>query len=98
MMEALSGVENLSEVDGEEEEGKTATFPFLSKLFSGTDGPGPGSPPSENPRPNRETKEREQSGNGKKRKFLESYCISLTQKAHEGSWTGSSAGRRRRSA
>ena len=82
MMEALSGVESLSEVDGEEEEGKTATFPFLSKLFSGTDGPA--SPTSDNPRPNRETKEREQSNSGKKRKFLESYCISLTQKAYEG--------------
>ena len=43
MLQAMSGVENVEdlpggdETDGEEEEGKTATFPFLNRLFSGGD-------------------------------------------------------------
>lgn len=82
MMEAMGGVESLSEIEGEEEEGKTATFPFLSKLFNGGEGQLP--QPGENPRQGRENKERDINGNGKKRKFLESYCISLTQRARDG--------------
>ena len=43
MMQAMNGVENIEDLpggeegDGEEEEGKTATFPFLNRLFSGGD-------------------------------------------------------------
>ena len=42
MMQAMNGVENIEDLpggdedDGEEEEGKTATFPFLNRLFSGS--------------------------------------------------------------
>ena len=59
MMEALSEVENLPEIlDGEDdEEGKTATFPFLNKLFGGPNGPE--RPLGEVPPPNREGKSRE---------------------------------------
>ena len=45
MMQAMSGVENLmdlpdgSDDDSEEEDGKTATFPFLNRLFSGGEMP-----------------------------------------------------------
>ena len=45
MMQAMSGAENLMDLpggdedDGEEEEGKTATFPFLNRLFSGGEMP-----------------------------------------------------------
>ena len=83
MMEALSEAENLPEIiDGEDdEEGKTATFPFLNKLFSGPNGPE--RPLGETPTPNREGKRNENSGN-KKSKYLENYCISLTQKARDG--------------
>ena len=40
MMQAMNGVENIEDLpggeeDSEEEEGKTATFPFLNRLFSG---------------------------------------------------------------
>ena len=40
MMQAMNGVENIEDLpggeeSGEEEEGKTATFPFLNRLFSG---------------------------------------------------------------
>ena len=41
MLQAMNGVENIEDLPGgedageEEEEGKTATFPFLNRLFSG---------------------------------------------------------------
>jgi ATP-dependent Clp protease ATP-binding subunit ClpC len=82
MMETLGGVESLTETENTEDEGKTATFPFLNRLFGGTD-----EPPAQGefPRAGREPKEKEQNGtNSKKRKYLESYCLSLTQRAREG--------------
>ncbi|UOO37410.1 ATP-dependent Clp protease ATP-binding subunit [Oscillospiraceae bacterium CM] len=82
MMEAMGGVESLTESENGEEEGKTATFPFLNRLFSGPDDP---AAPNEFPRPGREQKEKDSAGqNSKKKKYLESYCISLTQRAREG--------------
>ncbi len=87
MMTALSEVENLPAImDGEDtdEDGKTATFPFLNKLFGNMGGNGE-NPFGEAMPPNREGKTRENSGgNGKKNKFLDNYCISLTQRAREG--------------
>ena len=84
MMEAMSGVENLMEIeDGDDEDGKTATFPFLNKLFNknGDGGvPFAGSGPA--PRQGGE-KEKDKPKN-KKRKFLENYCICLTRRAAEG--------------
>lgn len=81
MMEAMGGVDSLTETDSVEEDGKTATFPFLNRLFGGPD-----EPPSQTefPRPSREPKDKEGSTGSKKRKYLESYCISLTQRAREG--------------
>ena len=88
MMQAMGGAENLAELpdgsddNGEEEEGKTATFPFLNRLFSGGEMP-------KNPEDgaeeggSRDRREKKDGKNGK-RKFLESYCISLTQKAKDG--------------
>ena len=89
MMQAMSGVENIEDLPGpeegeEEEDGKTATFPFLNRLFSGSDAPrgGDTAPESDAAGRGRE-KERKEPKNGK-RKYLENYCISLTQKAQEG--------------
>ena len=85
MVEAMGGLESLAEVennDNNEEEGKTATFPFLNRLFNGPD-----DSPGQNdfPRPSREPKESPSgSPNIKKRKYLENYCLSLTQRAREG--------------
>jgi len=83
MLEAMGGVDNLAEADNLEEEGKTATFPFLHRLFGGPDDP---SAQNEYQRPGRESKDKETGGpgSGKKRKYLENYCISLTQRAREG--------------
>ena len=87
MMNAMTGVENIEdlpggdEADGDEEEGKTATFPFLNRLFSGGDVPRSESP--EEGGQQRDRREKKEPKNGK-RKFLENYCISLTQKAKDG--------------
>ena len=81
MMNALGGAENLMDLangeDGNDDDGKTATFPFLNRLFGGPAGQG-----------NAKTEEPQQkeSGNPKsaKHKFLDNYCIDLTQRAREG--------------
>ena len=88
MLQAMSGVENIEDLPGpeegdeEEEDGKTATFPFLNRLFSGSDAPRGDAAPEGDQGRGRE-KERKEPKNGK-RKYLENYCISLTQKAQEG--------------
>lgn len=85
MMSAFGGAEEaegmLAAEPGEEDEGRTATFPFLNKLFGN------------GPQPKREDNSTDGAGkpnnptgkdNRSKRKFLENYCISLTKKAAEG--------------
>ncbi len=87
MLQAMSGVENIEDLpsgedDGEEEEeGKTATFPFLNRLFSSGDAPKSGESAEEGEK--RDRREKKEPKNGK-RKYLEGYCISLTQRAKEG--------------
>ena len=84
MMQAFGSAEEMNDLpDGEdeddEESGKTATFPFLNRLFNN------GNPPAEQPResgnagaqPNGRKKEQ-------KRKFLDNYCINLSQRARDG--------------
>ncbi len=84
MMEAMGGMEALAETDNADEEGKTATFPFLNRLFGGPDD-APAKEGGELPRPGRPSKDKEQSSaGGKKRRYLENYCISLTGRAREG--------------
>ena len=103
MVEGFGGMEAIANIDPEDE-GRTATFPFLNKLFSGPEGDpraegqpphpwrggefpggpagpdggrgfgGPGGPPGG---PGGERGDR-------KRKYLESYCISLTARARDG--------------
>ena len=84
MMSAFGGAEGIEGLmapakdDEEEDDGRTATFPFLNQLFGGGS-PAP-SKEGSGPRPAGE------KGQPKapKRKFLDSYCISLTQRAKEG--------------
>ena len=82
MTEALNGIEEIPVTDEpNDENGKTATFPFLNKLFGGNPNPAP-----ESPRPNREQPKGGEGSpsRGQKRKFLESYCLDLTGKARAG--------------
>ena len=80
MTEALSGVDHIPDADGgDDESGKTATFPFFNKLFGAN-------PPSQENRPGREPPRPEppQQPRGSKKKFLENYCQDLTGKARDG--------------
>ena len=76
--------EDSGEGDGEEDEGRTATFPFLNKLFGGQSDSAPDRDPTQRGGAAREDKTPAKSERGQKRKFLENYCISLTRKAQEG--------------
>ena len=86
MSAALSGAEEIMPVsegdEGTEDDGKTATFPFLSRLIGGPPAPGENSVNSGNPEPRRP--EPRENGKAPKRKFLDSYCIDLTARAREG--------------
>lgn len=86
MMQAFGGAEELdAPVDegdeDDEESGKTATFPFLNRLFNNGS-----NPPAEQQPP--QSGGTGQQGTGrkteKKRKFLDNYCINLSQRAREG--------------
>jgi len=95
MMNALGGAEgleslmNIDPADQEEDDdqGKTATFPFLSRLFGGPQGQNsnPGNPgnPGGSPGPGAPNGAPAGNGRGNKKKFLENYCINLTQRARE---------------
>ena len=91
MMGAFGGAENLEgltdaddpDADNEDEDGKTATFPFLSRFFGGN--------PAANDAQNGNEAEQTQSPRsskkvekGSKHKFLDSYCINLSQRARDG--------------
>ena len=78
-IESLMGIEP-SEGDDDSDQGKTATFPFLNRLFGGGQDQGGGSGASPGPGPSSPAPDRR----GGKKKFLENYCISLTQRAREG--------------
>ena len=85
MMSAFGGVESLMDIDGlsddGDDDGKTATFPFLNRLFGNANGEA-GSPNTDNiPQPPKNAKEPGRQG---KKKFLDSYCINLTARAKEG--------------
>ena len=82
--EGMEGLMSAEEADeDEEDEGKTATFPFLNKLFGAAQSPQAQPPEREQPRAERGDKDKK-GEKQPKRKFLENYCISLTQKAADG--------------
>ena len=91
MMGAFGGAENLEgltdaddpDADNEDEDGKTATFPFLSRFFGGNPAAndaqnGNEAEQTQNPRSNKKVEK------GSKHKFLDSYCINLSQRARDG--------------
>ena len=87
MMQAFGGAEEFSDMPAPQDEddeddgesGKTATFPFLNRLFGGSN------PPAEK---SDAPSGREEAPKGrkadKKHKYLDSYCINLSQRARDG--------------
>ena len=91
MMGAFGGAENLEgltdaddpDADNEDEDGKAATFPFLSRFFGGNPAAndaqnGNEAEQTQSPRSNKKVEK------GSKHKFLDSYCINLSQRARDG--------------
>ncbi len=84
MMQAFGGAEEMNDLpeggeEDDEESGKTATFPFLNRLFGNNNQPAPQpqQPADSGQQPaGRKTE--------KKRKFLDNYCINLSQRARDG--------------
>ena len=87
MMSAFGGAENLEGIDApdgdDEEDGKTATFPFLGRLFGGqnSDAPAPVDGAADGPGRAERGKKNDKAA---KHKFLDSYCINLSQRARDG--------------
>ena len=85
MMQAFGGAEEMSDLpeggeeDDDEESGKTATFPFLNRLFGNNNQP---APQPQQPADNGQQPAGRKTE--KKRKFLDNYCINLSQRAREG--------------
>ena len=85
MMQAFGGAESMEglipreDEEDDSEDGKTATFPFLNQLFGGGSS-SPEKPASGGEGRGHEAKERK-SDKAAKRKYLDSYCINLTERA-----------------
>ena len=87
MMDLFRNAEELpdaSDDDGENDDGKTATFPFLNRLFGAANN---AMQPANEPEPKREQAQQPRDGAApqpKKCKFLDNYCIDLTARAEQG--------------
>ena len=84
MMHMMGSAPNPDELtdpsEDDESDSRTATFPFLNKLFGGERGDQLAQPVEPE-----QPKEKTSAGRrDKKRKFLDSYCLNLTQKARDG--------------
>ena len=86
MMSAFGGAESLEGIDApegdEDEDGKTATFPFLGRLFGqNSDAPATADGAAEGAGRAERGKKGDKPA---KHKFLDSYCINLSQRARDG--------------
>ena len=96
MLGAMNGLENLmsgqhepeDDEDEDDSASQTATFPFLNKLFGSSGNNAQSSdvpaPQEQEPRGNQTRGEKSNGQKNKKRKFLDTYCQNLTQKARDG--------------
>ena len=89
--ESLRDVAGERDDDEDEEEGRTATFPFLNRLMGNMNGqeekkdetPAPSAPQGGKDKAQGRAEKPDRKARTK-RKFLENHCISLTRKAAEG--------------
>ncbi|MCD7821281.1 MAG: ATP-dependent Clp protease ATP-binding subunit, partial [Clostridiales bacterium] len=72
-MESLPEISQQEDNDDEDDEGKTATFPFLNKLFNSNQPPREG---GERRQESREKDEKKKENRPQKLKYLENYCVS----------------------
>ncbi|MDO4811526.1 MAG: ATP-dependent Clp protease ATP-binding subunit [Eubacteriales bacterium] len=83
MMQAFGGAEELEDMpdmpEDDEESGKTATFPFLNRLF----GANPPAQSNGDEKKNTARDGKDRKGE-KKHKYLDNYCINLSRRASEG--------------
>ena len=84
MMQAFGGAEEMNDLpeggeEDDEESGKTATFPFLNRLFGNNNQPAP-----QSQQPADSGQQSAGRKTEKKRKFLDNYCINLSQRARDG--------------
>ena len=86
MMQAFGGAEEMEDLpelpeedDDDEESGKTATFPFLNRLFGGA----PSAQNNGGEKKNNARDGKDRKGE-KKHKYLDNYCINLSRRAAEG--------------
>ena len=98
MLDTMNGLEGLisnaqnpddasEDEEDDENASQTATFPFLNKLFGNAGNNNPGealTPQKEEPRQNPPRGDKPNGQKNKKRKFLDTYCQNLTQKARDG--------------
>ncbi len=86
-MEMFGNVPVIPEEDVSEDgdDGKTATFPFLSRLMgNGNDGQNPNLPAENKESPQRDANKEGGQQKQKRTRALENYCICLTDRAREG--------------
>ena len=98
MLDTMNGLEGLianaqnpddtsEDEEDDDNASQTATFPFLNKLFGNAGNNNPGealTPQKEEPRQNPPRGDKPNGQKNKKRKFLDTYCQNLTQKARDG--------------
>ena len=97
MMEALGNAEGLMDIENSDsdtdDEGKTATFPFLNRLFGNMGGQKPENsapggeltPAQSGPEQGGQSQQGPQQAPPRpKKKFLDNYCINLTDRARQG--------------
>ena len=74
-----------SDADTDEDDGKTATFPFLNRLFNQNPPPAQDAAAAASEPPHADGTAADKRGAApRKLKFLNSYCIDLTQRARDG--------------
>ena len=91
MIQAFGGAESIEDLPGgedegmdEEDDGKTATFPFLNRLFSGSEAPQQPATPPEEGTSGGGSRTRGKNEKPAKHKYLDGYCINLSQRARDG--------------
>ncbi len=83
-LQADASDDNSDGTGDNDDEGKTATFPFLSRLMGNSGNQNNNVAPAESGKGESRTGANAKDGRGGKKKFLDNYCINLTDRARAG--------------